>query len=811
MSIINEKQGAATYQASAPIMEDGYSYTPNIPVLTKIDNIKAEHFLKFFAEGEALTFQTFDDTKNNNRQLARIFHGSLEEHLPALIELNEQGAGVFFVVNATDLKGRKTENIVRVRALYVDLDGTPLEPILSAPLLPHIIIETSPKRYHVYWLIEGLELELFSLVQKVLIKQFNGDPSVHDLPRVMRLPGFYHRKGQPFMVHVINNDGGVPYVVSQFLQAFKIDLGMKQQVEIDVQDQILQELKNNKLILQPSSSRSGAWEILCPFRESHTTGDGGTVYFEPNSNGYEKAAFKCHHAHCVHRDIEDLRLYLNINDEWDDPIALREELKPVMPFKKEILPDVLRPWIMDVAERMQVPVDFLAATCVVVLGSLIGRKIGVYPKAYDDWLVIPNIWGAIVGRPSLLKSPAIEEMMKPLDELAAEAIFKHKEDEVAYQQDEMWLEAQKTAQKEAMRKAAKKPSVQKPKFDQISTVNKPLLKRYKTEDGTVEKIGEILLENPQGILVHRDELVGWLKSLDKYGREGDRAFFLESWNGKGSYTVDRISRGTLHIPALCLSIIGGIQPGPLSSYVQQAASGGGGDDGLLQRFQLLVWPDAPKTWENVDRKPNIEAREEVVKVFKNIDTFEPFEPTSGEVLKTQPLRFSEEAQILFNEWRTFLERRLCSGELTPSLESHLGKYRSLMPKLALIFYVVETIGRGGRAIAIDVPAVDKAIEWCSYLETHAQRLFSSSKNLSMESARALLDRIKKGDLANGFSLRDVYHAKHWSKLETAEQVTEAVKTLEEFGYVKTEIVKTLGRSSTKVIIHPKVRKKQPLS
>jgi hypothetical protein len=96
------------------------------------------------------------------------------------------------------------------------------------------------------------------------------------------------------------------------------------------------------------------------------------------------------------------------------------------------------------------------------------------------------------------------------------------------------------------------------------------VRRYKTEDATVEKISKILLENPRGILVHRDELSGWLRNLDKQGREGDRSFYLESWNGTGSFDVDRIGRGSLHIPALCLSILGSIQPGPLSSYVYQA-------------------------------------------------------------------------------------------------------------------------------------------------------------------------------------------------------------------------------------------------
>ena len=41
------------------------------------------------------------------------------------------------------------------------------------------------------------------------------------------------------------------------------------------------------------------------------------------------------------------------------------------------------------------------------------------------------------------------------------------------------------------------------------------------------------------------------------GLEGARTFYLEGWNGLGSYRVDRISRGSLVIPRLSLFVLGG--------------------------------------------------------------------------------------------------------------------------------------------------------------------------------------------------------------------------------------------------------------
>ena len=71
--------------------------------------------------------------------------------------------------------------------------------MLDFGLLPTMVVSSSPGRWHAYWLISDCPLETFGPTQQRLASMFNGDPSVIDLPRVMRLPGFYHLKGEPFM------------------------------------------------------------------------------------------------------------------------------------------------------------------------------------------------------------------------------------------------------------------------------------------------------------------------------------------------------------------------------------------------------------------------------------------------------------------------------------------------------------------------------------------------------------------------------------------------------------------------------------
>jgi hypothetical protein len=523
------------------------------------------------------------------------------------------------------------------------------------------------------------------------------------------------------------------------------------------------------------------------------------------------------------RTLKNTREWINANekieaaeDAWEEAVPLPEGLPPVAGLDPTMIPVPLRRWIVDVSERMQIPPDFAAAGAVVVAGSLIGRKVGILPKRQDDWHVVPNLWGAVVGRPSLLKSPALAEVMKPLGRLVAEAYDEYRQAQRAYETDVMVVEATKAALKDELKKVARETAKggDRSKLEEIALrsqeteVPKELvLKRYKTEDSTVEKISEILLENPRGILVHRDELSGWLRNLDKQGREGDRSFYLESWNGTGSFDVDRIGRGSLHVPALCLSILGSIQPGPLSSYVYQATQGEKGDDGLLQRFQLLVWPDPHPTWRNVDRWPDVEAKNRAYEVFRRLDALNPEAfGASGEDEEGIPaMRFTEDAQEIFDQWRDELEVRLRSTELPPALESHLAKYRSLMPSLALIFQLIEFVDGSGDGGAVGRRATLQAVAWCTYLETHARRLYSSAENPAMEGARALLDRVRKGEVSDGNSTRSVYR-RHWSKLSTPEEVNSACQVLEVFGWLRIEVTKTSGRSTTRLRLHPALRK-----
>ena len=183
---------------------------------------EAEAFLNALDGKDAqFTFQTFDDVKGRqDKTLVRIDHGTFNEHKQTLAAINKRGGGVFVTINETDLRGRSLANMLKVRALFVDLDGSPLQPILDLPedLHPHIIIESSPDKWHCYWLVNNCELEQFKPLQQALAAKFDGDKQVCDLPRVMRLAGFSHNKAESFITRIHTmQDNLYPYSVNKLI------------------------------------------------------------------------------------------------------------------------------------------------------------------------------------------------------------------------------------------------------------------------------------------------------------------------------------------------------------------------------------------------------------------------------------------------------------------------------------------------------------------------------------------------------------------------------------------------------------------
>jgi putative DNA primase/helicase len=243
---------------------------------------------------------------------------------------------------------------------------------------------------------------------------------------------------------------------------------------------------------------------------------------------------------------------------------------------------------------MQCPPDYAAVSLMTALGSMIGRKIAIRPQCEDDWEVFANQWAMIIGRPGVLKSPTMEAVLYPLHRLSAVAQEQYKKEAATHEVTEMIA---KLRQKDNVEKASK--MLKKDRQADVRSLieedelTEPILKRYIANDTNVASLGVLLQQNPNGLLVFRDEIVSLLDNLDREECVSERGFYLTGWSGNSRYTFDRIGRGLhLAVEGVCLSMLGSSQPGRISQYLLRALRGGRGDDGLIQRFGLMVWLEA---------------------------------------------------------------------------------------------------------------------------------------------------------------------------------------------------------------------------
>lgn len=561
---------------------------------------------------------------------------------------------------------------------------------------------------------------------------------------------------------------------------------------------------------QAKPTGRGAFEMKCP---AHNGNGDSSLFYAPDTKSVKCLKgcdyFKILRAFGLSNERLPSREHAeagSINGNGDALIPLPENNLPTPQLDEKLLPMAWREWLSDVSERLQCPLDYAAISALVASASLIGNRIRVRPKRLDSWLVVPNLWGAIVGIPGVMKTPAVNEGLIFYREIAEKERLNFEESQRNAEFEKDFCEAKKASLKKEMAKAkAGDKEKFKLQFLDLQT-DTPKEKRLWTTDVTVEKLGELLNENPDGLLILRDELTGWFRMLDRTGHEQDRAFYLEAWNGEGSFTFDRIGRGKTHVRNLTVSILGTIQPAMIEPYLRGSLEGFG-DDGLIQRFQLLVYPETPKTYQYVDRLPK--GRTTAREAFKRLYSISP-EDVNAKRLTDEAggyafLQFDDESQEFFQTWLTELENDLRSDTFeTSTIESHLSKYRSLMPSLALIFHLLDRVTGKTENTSISLNSAMLASAWCSYLQKHAEKLYGMVALSEFDYAKEILNRIENSQLANEFTARDIY-GKHWKKLSKPEQVKSGLEILTEYGYLTSFQIETGGRVKTIFSVNENLR------
>jgi hypothetical protein len=207
--------------------------------------IETRAFLKLLdPAAKEFHFRTFDDKKDIDRSgLTGNVSGPIDQVEPKLLARNAAGAGVFVVINDG---GQKKDYIKRIRAVFADTDGAPLEPIINA-LDPHAVIESSPGNFHVYYLVaEDFPLMMFTPIQEAISAKFGTDPNVKDLPRVMRMPGFKHNKYDPVDVKFQSLDRNLGlYTAGEVINGLGLNLKSQHPTHTSINSPLARALRCN--------------------------------------------------------------------------------------------------------------------------------------------------------------------------------------------------------------------------------------------------------------------------------------------------------------------------------------------------------------------------------------------------------------------------------------------------------------------------------------------------------------------------------------------------------------------------------------
>lgn len=429
-----------------------------------------------------------------------------------------------------------------------------------------------------------------------------------------------------------------------------------------------------------------------------------------------------------------------------EPLDTAARLKPWP--EGAILPPDLEDYGLAFADRLcldpgPVLMAMLAATTAVTNG-----RVWIEPDADNPtWQEPTALWLSVVMGVSTKKTPLLKAALAPLW---------HLEGELRKAYGEEWAKHEtELANWESAKRSERGP---KPK--------PPVPERLLAQDATREALAELLAHNP-GILSYHDELSGLFRTWNREDRGADRAFYLSAYSA-APVSVDRILRGSTHIPRPVLSLIGFVQPGPFRERVLEAqSSDGAGADGLLQRFIVVTAQERP--W--VDERPAIplQAKERYHALIARL--YDTLRHSDERVL-----RLDDEAQALWYQWETEVERAIRDPDHPDAWRALLGKRLGLTARLAAVLHLLwEESGD------VSATTLRRAIALVLWLEPHARRIWHRALSGNDEPVLRLARKLRAGELEQ-FTERHLAH-RNVAGIATIAEARRVVARLLEAGWI----------------------------
>ncbi len=381
--------------------------------------------------------------------------------------------------------------------------------------------------------------------------------------------------------------------------------------------------------------------------------------------------------------------------ETTPPAETPLETKPTsetISFDVEALPAVLRDYAEGLAKSLPIAVDLPAIAAMVVAGAAIGGARFIRLKA--GWVEHAGLYAALVAPTGTLKSPMLEKIVAPLALLQSELATEYKDKLRKYEEKELpkYRAALKLFEAGELPEPPTKPQT-------------PVQTRTFTVDTTVERLGGLLDENPKGLLIVRDELSAWVRSLDQYrnGHGTDRQFYLSAYSAM-SYVVDRQGKPPISIDRLFLSVVGNIPPDVLPELSHDASR----EDGFVHRIIFAFPPSVSVRWN--EYTVSLEVEQKYQDLIRNL-----FKLRDGEV---NTLSLTPQAQTFFRQWHDEHCIEMEAPTLSPELRGFYAKYKGICARLALIHALAEN----PNAIEIPLKSVAAACDLTDYFKTQVGKV-----------------------------------------------------------------------------------------
>lgn len=249
-------------------------------------------------------------------------YGTLEEMLPKLQQRNAEGYGIFVAVNAIDKPSydngyprRRNSDVTRIRAVFADFDD-PNEPVPDM-IAPTMVVQTSPGKVHCYWCVEGdFPLADFEVIQRGISQKLGSDPAVHDLARILRVPGFDHTKDLERRTPVeLVEHTGLRYTLDDMRKWFPYDATKQRPKFSTWAGEVERRAAQTAAVVAANHFPriDGGYNVRCPWENEHTTpsSESSTTYWPPAERNNGRGSFVCLHAHCTGRMVDEYDAWIS--------------------------------------------------------------------------------------------------------------------------------------------------------------------------------------------------------------------------------------------------------------------------------------------------------------------------------------------------------------------------------------------------------------------------------------------------------------------------------------------------------------------